>query len=1056
MTVRRRAGAPRLIEWTGERCVPWAPDVQVVYEHFHRYLWASELVRGRRVLDLASGEGFGAAILAGVADAVTGVDIDPTTVEHAKRNYKADNLTFAVADARALTAVADDAFDAVVAFELIEHIEQQDRVLDEAIRVLAPGGLLIISTPDRDAYAVASPGNPFHVRELSRSEFTQTLAARFSHTAIFGQHTVTGSALVRLDAAASPSAGESRTGQESRAFLIERAGEDWAQTRQLSPLYLVAVASDAALPDLASSSSLSDGDMELVRAAVSGAQAELERRAAELEALTAKLQAREREHQRLRARAAHDAHTISSLDAALNAANHKLRRVEGSVTWQLIQRIRGRLFALLGGEDSPAVDRLQRSLRYLGRKLRMDTAGGVGGRPAGLRRRARRELGPITLPSAAAPEVSIVIPLYAQADLTRAALQTIRDCTDHVQYEVILVDDQADPATKALLKQVHGAQVLVNEDNIGYLRSVQRGAGAARGRWLVLCNNDIEVEPGWLSALLDCGDSEPDIAIVAPKYLSPDGSLSEAGGVIWQDGTGCNYGRGEDPSSCHFEYRREIDYGSAAALLVRADFWNEVGGFDERFEPMYYEDTDLCFEARARGLRVMYEPRARVVHIEGATAGTDESSGHKRHQERNRPKFVQKWRDRLESEHLPSGSDPWLGAAMRCRERVLVADHRVPMWDRESGALRMRGILEALRDHGCHVTFLADNQLATQPYTRELQRIGIEVLYGVDPRTELTRIAPHLSLAILSRPEVAVRWLAMLREHAPDARLVYDTVDLHWLREARGAAARAGSDGEELVFTPKAAAMRELELGLIRASDATVVVTDSERDKVRADVPDAVVHVVPNVNPVRAQVPPAELRGGVLFVGGFEHPPNTDAALVLVREVMPLVWHELPDVVVTIVGADPPPEVAALEAPRVRVAGWVPDLDPLLDGARALVAPLTYGAGLKGKVTQALAVGLPVVTTPVGAEGLDAADGEQMLIGNDPEELAARVIRVLTDGALWTRLSTAGQTLAAGRCSPAVMGERVGQLLTSDQRPDSGRGRRRNHSDPPPLAYARG
>jgi GT2 family glycosyltransferase/SAM-dependent methyltransferase len=741
MKVRRRADAPRLIEWTGERCVPWSEDVQVVYEHLHRYLWAVELVAERRVLDLGSGEGFGAAILAGAAAEVVGCDADPVTVEHATVNYEADNLSFTVADARRLHQFEDGSFGAVVAFELLEHIDQQDQALDEIKRVLTPDGMLILSTPDRLA---SSEENPYHVHELSRTDLQPALEARFGEVAMFGQRAVTGSELARLDRAEAGAA-------NGPAFFIERDGDEWRTAGAPDPVYLVAVASDAELPALPDGSSLADAGIELVRRAEAAAH-ELggaehaqarEQLRSEFEqirdGLEDKLKQRDdeltqsrHEVERLRARSARDSHTISSLDAGLNAANDRLRRVEGSVTWQLFQRVRERLFSLLGGEDSRAVAAFQAMLRSIGRRLRSTRtiAGHGGGR--GLRG-MRRASGPIALPEFDQPTVSIVIPLYAHAELTRTALHSIREHTEHIDYEVILVDDAADSGTKALLNTVSGARVLANEENIGYLRSVKRGAAAARGQWLVLANNDIEVQPGWLAALLDCGESAPDVAIVAPKYLAPDGRLSEAGGVIWNDGTGCNYGRSQDPSSCHFQYRREVDYGSAAALLVRTNFWHEVGGFDERFLPMYYEDTDLCFEARARGLRVLYEPTAQVIHAEGSTAGVDESASHKRHQATNRPKFVEKWRERLESEHLPPDTDPWLGANLRPRHRVLVADNRVPMWDRESGALRMRGVLEALTGLGCHVSFLPDNSMPMQPYTRELQRLGIEVLYGVDP-----------------------------------------------------------------------------------------------------------------------------------------------------------------------------------------------------------------------------------------------------------------------------------------------------------------------------------
>jgi GT2 family glycosyltransferase/glycosyltransferase involved in cell wall biosynthesis len=724
----------------------------------------------------------------------------------------------------------------------------------------------------------------------------------------------------------------------------------------------------------------------------------------------------------LRARAARDAGTIAFFEG-------RLRRVEESVTWQLIQRVRESTVALLGGEQSRAVRLIQRVLRLIGRGLlghRLRSS--VRGASTRLVRASRALKDPIDFSAVEEPDVSIVIPLYDHAGLTAAALRSIRDHTEAGSYEVILVDDSDDAPTKALLERVRGARVIVNDSNLGYRRSVERGAEAARGRWLVLCNNDIEVQPAWLKTLLECGESHPDIAIVAPKYLYPDGSLAEAGGIIWRDGTGVNYGRGDHPESCHYEYRRDIDYGSAAALLVRASFWRDAGGFDGRFDPMYYEDTDLCFEARRRGLRVVYEPRAQVIHDEGATAGVDVTAGYKRHQEQNRPKFVEKWHELLEAEHLKADqASDWLAANFRRRARVLVIDHRVPTWDRDSGSLRMRGMLDALIELGCHVSLLPDNGAPTPPYTRELQRMRVEVLYGDDLPTALARIGPDVSLVILCRAEFANRWLERVRTSAPSAPVVFDTVDLHWLREARRAALGAGANGGAL---PRGvAALRKLELDVIRAADATLVVTDSERRQVLQDVPGAKVFVVPNVNQVRADVLPAGGREGVLFVGGFEHLPNIDGARALVGDVMPLVWRDLPDVPVKIVGPDPPESVSALASSRVDVAGWVPDLDPLLDSARVLVAPLTYGAGLKGKVTQALAHGLPVVTTSVGAEGLDAVDGEHMLIAEAPADLAARVLRVLLDDGLWDRLSRSGQVLIADSCSPEVVRERLRAVL---------------------------
>ena len=376
-----------------------------------------------------------------------------------------------------------------------------------------------------------------------------------------------------------------------------------------------------------------DSELELARQELALLQNERERLEAELVERDGELLQRRQELERLRARTARDGHTISSLDASLNAANRRLRRVEGSVTWQLFERVRERVFALLGGEQSRTVSSLQATLRSIGRRLHgTRVIAGQAGRAAD--RPRRRRGGPIELPEFPDPIVSIVIPLYAHAELTRAALHSIREHTEHIEYEVILVDDCRRQRHEGPAGHCHGAPGYSSTKRTSATRAAsRRGAGAARGRWLVLgTTTSRSSRDGWRRCWTAASPRRT-WRSSRPSTLRPTGASLEAGGVIWRDGTGCNYGRGEDASSWHYEYRREIDYGSAAALLVRTDFWNDAGGFDERFEPMYYEDTDLCFQARARGLRVMYEPTARRLHFEGSTAGVDESAGHKRHQE---------------------------------------------------------------------------------------------------------------------------------------------------------------------------------------------------------------------------------------------------------------------------------------------------------------------------------------------------------------------------------------------------------------------------------------
>jgi glycosyltransferase involved in cell wall biosynthesis len=512
---------------------------------------------------------------------------------------------------------------------------------------------------------------------------------------------------------------------------------------------------------------------------------------------------------------------------------------------------------------------------------------------------------------------------------------------------------------------------------------------------------------------------------VAPKLLYPDGSLQEAGAIIFRDGTGWNFGRGLDPDFHEFNYVREIDYGSAACLLVRAAAFAAVGGYDERFLPMYYEDADLCFALRAAGHRVLYEPAARVVHHEGHSAGTDLESGGKRHQELNRPKFVEKWREVLDRDHLrPAPANARRASNRAAGPHVLVIDHRVPFHDHDAGSLRMLRLVETLLELGCRVTFAPDDGAPHQPYTDQLQALGVDVIYGSTwIGQEIAVLGNDIQLAIVSRPYVAAQYTHLLREHAPNATIAYDTVDLHYVREQRRA------DLGEPHAARKASTIRELELGMVRGSDVTIVVSDEERGLLETEVPGAKVVVIPVVNDVATDVRPPRSREGVLFVGGFEHPPNADAALVLVQSVMPHVWERLGDVPVVIAGSKPTAEIQALASSTVDVTGWVEDLDPLIDGARVMAAPLRYGAGMKGKVTQSLGAGLPVVTTPTGAEGLGATDGVDLMVAEAPAELAERIISLLTDDDGWSSMSAAGQEIVRRTASVDVMRERLVALL---------------------------
>jgi len=258
-------------------------------------------------------------------------------------------------------------------------------------------------------------------------------------------------------------------------------------------------------------------------------------------------------------------------------------------------------------------------------------------------------------------------------------------------------------------------------------------------------------------------------------------------------------------------------------------------------------------------------------------------------------------------------------------------------------------------------------------------------------------------LVILSRADAAAAVIPHARRYCPNARIIYDTVDLHFLRETR----LAELTGDRFVHRV-AEWRRRQELALIEAADAALVVSRAELDLLREKAPRARLHLVSNIHEVFGSKSPFETRRDILFIGAFAHPPNSDAVRWLATEILPLARARMPDLHCHVIGADPPADIRALKGKGLTIHGYVPDAEPFFQACRLSVAPLRYGAGVKGKINQSLAHGLPVVATTPAVEGMFLVDGESALIADDPAEFARAIVRLYCDQALWQRLSAAG------------------------------------------------
>ncbi|WP_213956670.1 MULTISPECIES: class I SAM-dependent methyltransferase [unclassified Variovorax] len=645
----------------------------------------------------------------------------------------------------------------------------------------------------------------------------------------------------------------------------------------------------------------------------------------------------------------------------------------------------------------------------------------------------------LRLPASARPAVSIVLVLHNQAALTLRCLEALRDCCD-IDVEIIVVDNASSDRTPAMMKKVDGCRLVFESENLHFLRGANRGAREAKGKQLLFLNNDALVRPGALSAACRLLESQADIGAIGAKIVLLDGTLQEAGSIIWRDGSCLGYGRGENPADPAFAFRRDVDYCSGAFLMVRRELFEALDGFDPAFAPAYYEDTDLCMRLRAAGHRIVYEPMAEILHFEFGSATSTEAATSL--MQDHRALFAQRHAVALSQQHWPHGESMLL-SRMRphAGERVLVIDDRIPIPSLGGGNPRACRLLHGLHGAGAFITHFPTNfpDFDVTTVWRDLPP-EVEFIAGKD-RPSLTEFlcsrVGYYSTVLVSRPHNMITFRDCCREVPAllaSTQVIYDAEAIFAARES----ARQALQGAHASPPHPTSMSLETEMRLARSASIVLAVSEAEAQSFRNEGC-ADVRVLGHALAPNALGGDFASRRDFLFVGRLEEDdsPNADSIRWFVQQVMPELDRLIgTDYQLRVVGSCAPRLRAQLESPRVRFHGRVGDLDEAYASARAFVAPTRFAAGIAHKVHEAASKGLPVVSSLLIARQVDWRHGIELLCADTREGFAEACAGVYTNSGKWDRLRQAALARVAQECDPRRFQATINGLLKMEHGQD--------------------
>ena len=615
------------------------------------------------------------------------------------------------------------------------------------------------------------------------------------------------------------------------------------------------------------------------------------------------------------------------------------------------------------------------------------------------------------------PALTVVLVFYNQAQLSLLCLRSLLEFAD-VSFRLIIVDNNSSDETPKLLEHIENTQIIRNQENFGFVRAVNQAAEQVKTEYLLLLNNDAVIEEATLSTAINTLKSDSSVGAVGAKIKLLDGSLQEAGSIIWNDGACLGYGRGQDPMQPEFMFQRDVDYCSGAFLLFRCDEFHKLGAFDEAFAPAYYEESDFCIRLQKQGKRIIYNPRVNITHYEFAsTGGMEEAS---KLQLKHQQILCDKHPEYLSNKLANDGTNTITARINNKHPNILVIDDCVPHPSLGSGYPRSAHILNSLCELNLNVSFYP-LQFPVDDWGAVYSTLDstIEVLLdrgraGLIPLLEKRKnFYQYIMVSRLHNMEIFNNIVDQDPALLEGSKVFYDAEAIFALRDIMKMEllGQAISEDEKQKLIAK-------ELDQARNAEKVISVSRIEADLYK--------HASYNNTVVLGHALQAEPgnkefdeRSGILFVGALrdEGSPNVDSLLWFVINVLPIIEQEIPDIELYVVGDCSAPSLKTIECGNVQFLGRLDSITSTYNDRRLLIAPTRFAAGIPHKVHEAASRGMPSVTTGLLAKQLGWKHGKQLLVGDGAPKFAKQCIRLYRDEKLWRRVRSAGLQSISHECS---------------------------------------